>query len=414
MFKTSSTNPCLRFNGFSDEWSEKNILDISSMKARIGWQNLRQDEHMDNGEYFLITGTDFKNNRIEWNTTKFVSYERYAQDMNIILQDEDILITKDGSVGKLAFVGELNGRKATLNNGIFRIRITSNEFPQFIFYTFLSRRFKYFFYTISGGSSIVHLYQKDFEKYKLLLPKKQEQQKIASFLCYIDDWIENLTQQKLALEKYKKGLMQKIFSQQIRFKDNNGMDFPKWEILLLSQIFERKNVRNSDNKIKIVLTNSAIHGIVNQREFFEKDIANQDNLTNYYIVDVNDFVYNPRISDNAPYGPFHRNKLTQGIMSPLYIVLKPKQINLDFFEKYFESSFWHKHMFKIANYGARHDRLSFSQDDFMNMPIPFPHLEEQKKIAKMLSSLDSLILSKNSQIEKVQLWKKGLIQKLFI
>ena len=154
--------PQLRFPEFSGEWEEKNILELSTMKARIGWQNLRQDEHLESGEYFLVTGTDFKLDKIDWNNAKYVEYERYIQDKNIILEEGDILITKDGSIGKLAYVSGIGKRKATLNNGIFRIRIVEDD-SKFIYFTFLSRRFKLFLHKLSGGSSIKHLYQKDFQ-----------------------------------------------------------------------------------------------------------------------------------------------------------------------------------------------------------------------------------------------------------
>ena len=125
-------------------------------------------------------------------------------------KDEDILITKDGSVGKVAFVENLQKMKATLNNGIFRIRV-KNEYKKFIFYTFLSIRFRKFLDKLTGGSSIVHLYQKDFEKYEVAFPSIPEQQKIADCLSSIDDLITAQTQKLVALKAQKKGLMQQLF-----------------------------------------------------------------------------------------------------------------------------------------------------------------------------------------------------------
>ena len=137
--------PNYRFPEFEKygAWVETGILDIASMKARIGWQNLRKEEHLDKGDYFLVTGTDFKNNMVDWEHAKFVGYERYIQDENIILKEGDILITKDGSIGKVAYVDNMNAKKATLNNGIFRIRV-ANQYSKFIFYTFLTTKFKTF------------------------------------------------------------------------------------------------------------------------------------------------------------------------------------------------------------------------------------------------------------------------------
>jgi len=205
--------PNYRFPGFEKdgEWVETGILDIASMKARIGWQNLRKEEHLDKGDYFLVTGTDFKNNMVDWEHAKFVGYERYIQDENIILKEGDILITKDGSIGKVAYVENMNAKKATLNNGIFRIRV-ANQYSKFIFYTFLSQRFTIFLQKLSGGSSIVHLYQKDFEKYDLIIPpSKKEQQRIASCLSSLDEIITAQSEKIEQLQQHKKGLMQGLF-----------------------------------------------------------------------------------------------------------------------------------------------------------------------------------------------------------
>jgi len=202
-FKDKNGNPY-------PSWGRKNVLDISSMKARIGWQNLRKEEHLETGEYNLVTGTDFEFNKVNWNRTKYVDYERYIQDKHIILKEGDILITKDGSIGKVALVNNIGDRKATLNNGIFRIRI-AEENPTFIYYSFLSRGFKKFIHNIAGGSSITHLYQKDFETFNLEIPCLEEQTKIANFLSSLDSKIELVNTQIEKTREFKKGLLQQMF-----------------------------------------------------------------------------------------------------------------------------------------------------------------------------------------------------------
>lgn len=186
-----------------------------------------------------------------------------------------------------------------------------------------------------------------------------------------------------------------------------------WEEKKLSEIFKINRNRNTDDNEKHVLTNSAVEGIVNQRDYFDKDIANQNNLTNYFIVDIDDFIYNPRISKMAPVGPFKRNKLQRGIMSPLYTILKPKIGDFSFLENYFQTRYWHRYMFKIANYGARHDRMNILQNDFMRLPVPFPTSPEQKKITSFLSSVDGWIENLYAQRNTLQDYKKGIMQKIF-
>ncbi len=185
------------------------------------------------------------------------------------------------------------------------------------------------------------------------------------------------------------------------------------EVKYLHEIFQKKQKRNSDNKEKFVLTNSAVEGIVSQQDYFDKDIANQDNLTNYFVVDLDDFIYNPRISKTAPVGPFKRNNLQKGIMSPLYTVLKPKIGDLSFLENYFETKYWHRYMFKIANYGARHDRMNILHSDFMKLPVPFPSIPEQQKITSFLNSVKEWLKNLQTQKESLEEYKKGMMQKIF-
>ena len=249
---------------------------------------------------------------------------------------------------------------------------------------------------------------------KIFLPTPiEEQKKITDFLIQIDSRIAQLKEKKENLELYKKGITQKIFSQKLRFKDENGKDFPEWEAKKLKDVFSKKSAKNKGSLIKNVLTNSATRGIISQGDYFDKDIANQNNLEGYYIVDVDDFVYNPRISVSAPVGPLKRNHFGKGVMSPLYTVLKPKKGNLSFYEHYFQTSFWHKYMRGIANYGVRHDRMNITNDDFEKLPLPFPHIKEQEKIASFLNEISKQIALVNEQLEETRNFKKALLSKMF-
>ena len=193
------------------------------------------------------------------------------------------------------------------------------------------------------------------------------------------------------LKQYRETIQHKLFNQEIRFIGDTGDPYRDWIIKSLNDLFERKTTKNVDDDIDFVLTNSATKGIVSQDDYFDKKIANKNNLKGYYIVDVNDFVYNPRISQSAPVGPLKRNKIAKGIMSPLYTVLSCKEGDLDFYEKYFDSKFWHGYMKSVANYGARHDRMNIKKNDLLAMPLPFPDIEEQQKIAVFLNMINKKI-----------------------
>lgn len=139
-------------------------------------------------------------------------------------------------------------------------------------------------------------------------------------------------------------------------------------------------------------TNSAEFGIISQRDFFDHDIAKMESLNGYYIVRNEDFVYNPRISTSAPVGPINRNKLGRiGVMSPLYTVFRPHDVDTTYLEHFFKSKYWHSFMNYKGDSGARSDRFSIKDSVFFEMPIPIPHIEEQRKIGAYLSHLDNLI-----------------------
>jgi type I restriction enzyme S subunit len=264
------------------------------------------------------------------------------------------------------------------------------------------------------GTSYPAINSKDLANITISFPIIREQTKIASIFTTIDGKIQSLKKKKELLEIYKKGVMQKLFSQEIRLKDDNGNEFPDWEEKMLKEIAVKRISKNKENEINLVFTNSAMKGIVNQRDFFDKDIANQNNLTGYYLVEKDDFVYNPRISSFAPVGPISRNGLGTGIMSPLYSVFRFIEGNLNYLEYFFNTSIWHLHIENISNSGARADRMSFLSADFYEMPIPFPSSQEQFKIYNFLSTLDDKINKVGEQIDKVTDWKKGLLQKMFV
>lgn len=163
------------------------------IKARIGWQGLTTAEYLETGEYYLITGTDIKNGYINFNNCVFVAKDRYCQDSHIQLQLEDVLISKDGTIGKVAFINKLP-LPATLNSGVFLIRCDKAILNQKYFYFLLqSKLFKDFINTTSAGSTINHLYQKDITKFSFKIPAdKNNQHHIVNIMESVDNLIDAL------------------------------------------------------------------------------------------------------------------------------------------------------------------------------------------------------------------------------
>lgn len=190
-------------------------------------------------------------------------------------------------------------------------------------------------------------------------------------------------------------------------------DAPAWELWPLKKLAKRRTRKNVGAKVDRVLTNSAEHGVVDQRDYFEKDIANPGNLEGYFIIEKGDYVYNPRVSNLAPVGPIHKNDVGLGVMSPLYTVFFFDNVQNDFYSQYFKTPHWHQYLRHVSNSGARHDRMAISADDFINMPVPVSNPLEQQRIADCLSSIDVLIAAEAEKLDALKDHKKGLLQQLF-
>ena len=167
--------------------------------------------------------------------------------------------------------------------------------------------------------------------------------------------------------------------------------------------------------ISNVICNSAKQGLIPQREYFDKDIANSDNTNGYYIIESNDFVYNPRKSADAPYGPISSYQYPEaGIVSPLYLCFRAKrEINPLYFEWYFRSSTWHRYIYMSGDSGARHDRVSIKDDVFFAMPINVPSAKEQERISLFLDAIERRIETQRTLVETLKKYKRGLSDTLF-
>ena len=187
-----------------------------------------------------------------------------------------------------------------------------------------------------------------------------------------------------------------------------------WEQRKLSEFADKVTEKNVGLQYIETFTNSAEFGIISQRDFFDHDIAKMSSLGGYYIVRSEDFVYNPRLSTSAPVGPINRNKLGRiGVMSPLYTVFRPHDIGTTYLEHFFKSKYWHSFMNFNGDSGARSDRFSIKDSVFFEMPIPIPHIEEQRKIGEYLTHLDRLITLHQRKYDKLTNMKKSMLEKMF-
>ena len=216
-FAKSTTYKQTELGLIPEDWEVKNINKECTIKARIGWQGLKSTEYLDSGDYILITGTDFDSGFINWKSCSYVTKWRFDQDKNIQIKQGDVLITKDGTIGKVAFLNEIP-MQGTLNSGVFVIRPKNPDKMDSVFLSLIFKSFWFdaFLEQITSGSTIVHLYQKDFVKFNFPLPSKEEQTAIANVLSSMDKEIETLNTK---LEKYrnlKTAMMQQLLTGKIR------------------------------------------------------------------------------------------------------------------------------------------------------------------------------------------------------
>ena len=272
---------------------------------------------------------------------------------------------------------------------------------------------------LNESTGVPQLTAPQLGNYKVYHPEIDEQSAIGSLFRTLDGLLASYKDNLANYQSLKATMLSKMFPKagqtvpEIRLDGFKG----KWEELQLSDICQKVTEKNKDNKFNETFTNSAEFGIINQRDFFEKDISNEKSLNTYYVVRNNDFVYNPRISNYAPVGPIKRNKLGRtGVMSPLYFVFRiiNSNIDLNFLETFFDTNTWHKFMKLNGDSGARADRFAIKDSVFLTMPIAFPSLPEQQAIGAYFSNFDNLINSHQEKISQLETLKKKLLQDMFI
>lgn len=206
------------------------------IKARIGWQGLTTSEYLDYGDYYLVTGTDIKNGVLDFSSCVFVSKGRFDQDPHIQLKKGDVLITKDGTIGKVAYV-DLLPLPATLNSGVFVIRCDNSKITQkYFYYVLKSKLFKNFIDQTSAGSTIVHLYQKDIVKFNFEIPDSlQVQKKCVAVMESIDNTIESVDNLITKKRNMFQGILTTLFEKHQTTLIGNMCDVKRGSVLTKSQ-----------------------------------------------------------------------------------------------------------------------------------------------------------------------------------
>lgn len=403
--------PKLRFKEFSGDWESKKLEELGKF---LKGSNLSKANLSKEGKPCILYGELYTR---YGEVIKNVTSKTDLNKNNLVIGNKnDVLIPSSGESAmdiatasclqqdNVILGGDLNVFRSTKLNGIF----TSYQ---------LNNSKRYEIAKLAQGASVVHLYNNQLSKLKLNVPSKKEQEKISSLFTLIEDKISLQREKILLLKEYKKGMVQKIFSKKIRFKDDKGEDYPKWQNKKLIDYTEKITFKNKDFTITNVISNSAKNGLISQRDFFDKDIANQSNIDGYYVIEPGDFVYNPRKSSESPYGPINRYELQNaGVVSPLYLCFRinNEEIIGKFLAYYFKSSSWHRFIYQNSDQGVRHDRVSIKDAEFFSMSISIPKIDEQNKIVKFLDGLELKLSKEQDKLDYLNEYKKGLLQQMFI
>ena len=393
--------PHLRFPEFTDEWKEVTLGEVAEilMCKRI----LASQTNTISGVPFFKIGTIGKTPDCYITRELFDEYKlRYSYP-----KKGQVLLTCSGTIGRCWI---FSGEDAYFQDS----NIVWIDNPEYV----LLNRYLYYIliktdWSKLNSSTITRLYNDDLRRLKLRLPSLPEQRKIAALLSLIDERIEVQNAIIKEQEVAKTSLIRRLFDRTLRFPEFTD----EWKVVKLGEVGEKQHAKNADDSIDRVYTNSAQDGIVEQTEFFDKEIANGNNLSGYYIVKQYDFVYNPRLSKTAPVGAMNLNKNTGiGLVSPLYTVFRitARSVLNEFLEYLFESTSWHGYMNEVANFGARSDRMNIKDKDFFNLPLRLPSLLEQRKIADLLSAVDERIAVEKEYATLLQKQKAYLLRQMFV
>ena len=410
MSKEKRRVPKLRFPGFTEDWEQCKLSVLATMNARIGWQNLRTSEFLDNGDYLLITGTDFDNGRIKYSTCHYVEKKRFDQDTKIQLSTGSILITKDGTLGKVALVEELP-KPATLNAGVFNVRVKDDAFLSYKYlYHYLKAPFLMKYVTANAtGGTIKHLNQSILVDFPIPITGKQEQDRIAKLLDSLESII-TLHQRKLNnLKLKKKALLQKLFPK-------NEERYPELRFPGFTDAWEQRKL-------------GSLATVEMNKRIFKEQTTIKGDIPFYKIgtfgSDADSFISRELFKE-------YKNKYPYPNIGDILISASGsigRTVVYNGEDAYYQDSniVWLNHNGKIDNSfllqfynqvkwagleGSTIKRLY--NKNILETNIALPKIEEQRLIGKFFELVDRSITLHQRKLDHLQLQKKALLQQMFI
>ena len=386
--------PKLRFKEFDGDWS---LTTLNQLSTKIGDGIHATPKYDESGTIPFINGNNLVNGRVIINeNTKRISNEEF-QKYNQVLSDRTLFLSINGTIGNLAFY---KNEKVLLGKSVCFINLKNDLDKKFIYLLLQSPQLTKTLNSELTGTTIKNLSLATVRNSEFYCPIEAEQTKIASFLSNVDEKISQLTQKHELLSQYKQGMMQKLFSQQIRFKADDGSEFGDWENISVKEIFDvtrgqvlavsnTVSVADTDYKYPVFSSQTKQKGLMG----FYKKYLFEDALT--------------WTTDGANAGDVNFRKGKFYCTNVCGVLLSKKgYANLCIAE--ILNKVTHKYVSYVGNPKLMNNVMS-------EIPITIPsNLEEQTKIANFLSAIEQKIEVVTQQIEQAKTWKKGLLQQMFV
>lgn len=395
--------PSLRFPEFKDKWEKKRLGNLSSQSMYgIGASAVEFDKK---NVYVRITDIDEDTRRIIGDYTSPDNI-----DEKYLLEKNDILFARTGaSTGKTYIHSKFNETlKYYFAGFLIKFKIKDNYSSKFIYQYTFTEMYKNWVKVMSVRSGQPGINSEEYSKLSLYIPKKEEQEKIGIFFSKLDQQIELEEKRIELLEQQKRGYMQKIFSQGLRFKDGEGNYYKEWDTKQLKDVLEFSNKRTTNENEYPVLTSSR-QGLILQSDYYKDGKTFAESNIGYFILPKNYITYRSRSDDGI--FKFNLNQIIDvGIISKYYPVFKGINAN----QYYLTLHLNYRLKKEYIKYATGTSQLVLSQKNLQNIQTKLPSYEEQTKIANFLSELDKLIEKQSDKVELLKDRKKGLLQKMFV
>jgi len=395
--------PALRFPEFEGEWDEKRLGDMFP-KVRNGFVGTATP-YYDNEGIPYLQGKNVKSGAIDPKGLIRIQAAFHQKQKKSQLKAGDLLMVQSGHVGECAVVTEeFSGGNChalvvmTPNNSV------EPEFMRDLFYAPVGQQH---IGRIKTGNTIEHVLTSDLKPLQLFVPTLPEQKKIAAFLGVVDEKLAALGARKAGLETYKRGLMQKLFSRTLRFTKPDGSPFPDWEEKRLGDVFQERSERGNENAELLSVTLS--NGVLRASQVTRANSASADR-SNYKTVQVGDLAYN---SMRMWQGANGVSKF-DGIVSPAYTVITLRGDHVQNYWGYCFKLTKSIQEFQRRSQGLTSDTWNLKFPALARIKMMVPHPEEQTLIANALQTLDAKIQTTADQITRMEAFKKGLLQQMFV